>query len=201
MSIATSILSLVPPLRRRMNGDETPSLSHLDDTLRQEALAARLDAECAQISALHRTPATYGFDEAAGWWVKVENWLLPAGMSSEATSLILMLPPEYPAMAPASLFVPHDLGGAEGWMVRDLLPSNEGNASASFGDGEWSRCAVPLARWNEADDLDRVLAALYVVLNAAIKLRLAPCITVNETNNDAVDSDMSNVTRVLPPES
>lgn len=208
MSIATSILSLVPPLRHRINRDdinrtEGPTLSHLHDVVRQQALAARLDAECAQITALHRAPATYGFDQAVGWWVQVENWTLPAGMNHEATSLILMLPPEYPAMAPSSLLVPRDLGGAQGWLVRELLPASEANSPSIIVDDQWSRCAVPLARWNELDDLDRVLAALSVVLDAALRLRLitVPIVdkrTHSDTGIAEPDNEADQTTRLLP---
>lgn len=155
----------VPPLTPPLTPSPTPSAAAIPA---EEALAARLAQECAQLAALYRVPAEYGCDPNGGWWVHLAELPLPEGMNRTTTPIILLLPGEYPATAPTAFYVPADLAGSAGWQMSELLPAAEGSPAPE----PWSRCAFPHLRWREGDDLDRVLCLLQAILQAAARVRL-----------------------------
>jgi len=141
-----------------------PERPHADG----ETLAARLERECAQLAVLYRTEVEYGWDRDFGWWVCVSDFPLPNGMSRLTTRLIILVPPEYPAVAPSTFFVQDGLVSDTGWRLSEVLP---GNREQIAPEG-WSCCTFPETGWRDGDDLDRALSKLHSVLEVAAKLRL-----------------------------
>jgi hypothetical protein len=141
-----------------------PERPHTDG----ETLAARLERECAQLAVIYRTEAEYGWDRDFGWWVCISNFPLPDGMNRSTARLIILVPPEYPAVAPSEFFVQEGLASDTGWRLSELLP---GNREQIAPDG-WRCCAFPETRWRDGDDLDRLLSNLQSVLKLAAKLQM-----------------------------
>jgi len=148
------------------------------ETASAAALAARLEAECSLLAMFQQAQASFGYDNAFGWWVMVRDWRLPIGLNRRAITLLVVLPSQYPHLPPRLLLVPRGLGG-NGWTLDELLPPNQDlgrqdaapPAPTNTWQHEWASCSVPLARWTEVDDLDRALSSLYMILTTAARLR------------------------------
>lgn len=163
-----------PPFARRsasagFNAVEPETASHSQARpLSAEALAARLQQECAALTLLYRTPVTFGCDPMQGFWLHVAAWPLPNGMNRADCPLILLVPHDFPVAAPTACFLPEALAGESGWTLAELLPGPEDCVTQEG----WQVCGLPTFRWRPEDDLERVLSTLEIILLAACRIPL-----------------------------
>lgn len=146
-------------MRIRLPGLHRPTPAR--EPLADELMAARLEQECALLSAVHRLEAEYGFDpEAACWWVCTPDWELPAGMTANAATIIFELPAGYPSEGPRGIYVPLDLAWIGGQPVSLVF----GMRTKGREDG-WAYCRMPDG-WRSGDDLGRALGLIAVSWSA-----------------------------------
>lgn len=152
------------PFNRGSRGQETNAGTEQGAVTSPEALAARLQQECAQLTGRFRTPAEFGYDpDEHRWWIQLEGVALPEGMSKSHVPVIVLVSGNYPTEGPTDVFVPQTLTGEKGWGVSDIFGVN-GDAEAK---AEWSRCEMPGIAWRESDDLCRLLETLLAMLATA----------------------------------
>lgn len=128
-------------------------------------LADRLRQECVALTLEYRTLTDFGCDPAAGFWVHLADWPLPAGMNRPSAPLIVLVPEDYPRAAPTALFLPGDLSANAGWTPARLLPSATGVTAPE----PWQVCGGAQF-WREDDDLARLLVTLQAVMECACRL-------------------------------
>jgi hypothetical protein len=139
----------------------------------EEAFAALLQRECAGLSLLYRSEASFGCDPELGWWVSIPDYPLPEGLLRRSIPLIVSLPRDYPSVSPSALYAPTDADLNGLWPLKEAPagPSDEGSVGAPEG---WNRYAAPNLRWREGDDLDRILDTLRLMLEAAVRIEMTP---------------------------
>lgn len=142
--------------------DEVPG----DAETRSERTAARLQQECAVLTAEYRIDAEYGLDPHCGFWVRLADWPLPLAMNRRSCPLIVMVPPDFPASGPETFFFPANIAANAGWKVSELFPS----AGEAVGPENWQACRIRSVPWREHDDLPRILAVLSIAIEAACRV-------------------------------
>ncbi len=160
---------LFNPFNRRGNGTEALSGSEPQASGRRESLAARLQQECAQLTAQFRTAASFGYDaDARTWWVRLAGLPLAQRPAEAPVPAIVLLSDNYPVEGPGGVFLPRSLSWADSLMAPALAESRDaGVASAG-----WARCDIPGQSWRETDNLCRLLEIVVAVLSAVQQVTL-----------------------------
>lgn len=151
------------PFNRRGHDLESPAAIEREGAGTREALAARLQQECAQLTAQFRTPASFGYDpDARTWWVRLAGLPLPEHPVEAPVPVIVLLSDDYPGQGPGGVFLPRSLAWADSLTSPNAAESQE---EGLVGAG-WARCDIPGLSWRETDNLCRLLEILVAVLTA-----------------------------------
>lgn len=160
-----------PTRGQNATADHASAQRHDDMRLSEDGLAARLQQEATTLSLLYRTPASYGYDPQAGFWLYLERYPLPDGCDPAFAPMILMIPRDFPAMAPTTIYLPHELT-VSGVLPARFLPAPDITDAPRPG---WTACCVPKATWRKGDDLDQLFSAFTAVLHAVASLQCSTC--------------------------
>lgn len=179
------------PFNRGTREQETNAHRGQEPMKSSEALAARLQQECAQLTGQFRAPAEFGYDpDEHKWWIQLEEVPLPERMSKSHAPVIILVSDNYPAEGPTDVFLPSTLAGANGWRVQDIIGVNGDVAVKAL----WVRCKVPGITWRETDNLCRLLemliAALTIAQRTSVTLSIERVVdNRNETHSQTTEGD------------
>lgn len=147
-------------------------------------MAARLQQDAAQLTALLQCEVQSGLDAQLGeWWLHISRWAVPSGLSADHTQLILIVPRQYPLAGPAQLWLPADLRLSSGVAASEAFGGEEG--------GFWVRCQIADWPWRQGDDVSRTLDLLLVALRAIVahqELRETPAVSTTPQSDPSTES-------------
>ena len=161
------------PSRKRKADDKDRELYALQEQadgrqLSDDAIALRLQEECAALTLQYRCRTDFGCDPGLGFWVQLATWPLPDNMADAACELIVLIPRDFPAAPPATVFMPAGITLSGDIPVHVLLPADYNGPTPE----SWQACGVPSFRWRAGDDVDRAFSILYTALESAVRMSL-----------------------------